>query len=777
MLIQGLSLVGTFGTGQAIRRVEDIRFTQGAGTYTGDIALENTAHLYVFRSPFAHGKIESLEVDDARSAAGVLGVYTADDLTAAGIRDLPAGALPASSITPGRPGIGQPPLARDKVRYVGEPVAAIVATSVDAARDAAELIEFDVDDMEAVVTPRAAMADDAPQLHDDVAGNVIAVLERGDRTRTDEVFASAETVVELEVLNNRLAPTALEPRGCVADYDADSGRLTLRQGSQGVHTLRRYLVQVIDADDYRVITPDVGGGFGLKMFLQCEPVLACHAAKTLGQPVSWMGERSESFLSDLHGRDHETRASLALDGEGRVLAMRATLDATTGAYCGQVGQIIPWFGASMSSGCYAIPTGYIRINMAMTNTVPVDAYRGAGRPEAAYLIERLMDKAAAATGLDRAEIRRRNFIRPEQFPFTTFSGASYDSGEYARLMDAALERADWSGFEARREGSAARGRLRGVGLAYYVEVCSGLGNEEPHVRFEENGRVTVLIGTQSTGQGHETSFAQMVSAGLGVDFDLIDVVQGDTHKVPSGFGTAGSRSMAIGGSALLRTVDTLIESGRSQAAEMFEAAPADIEFEAGEFRIVGTDRTLPIADVAAASYSAPAEDVPSGLNSSAEFTPEAGTFPNGCHVCEIEIDPDTGTYEILRYVVEDDVGTVINPLILEGQIMGGVAQGLGQACGEHAIYDPDSGQLMTASFMDYPMPKAEWIPDIEFNYQEVPSPRNPLGVKGAGEAGTVGAAPAFVSAILDALAPRGVTRIDMPVTAHKLWTILHQEDG
>ncbi len=767
--------MGTFGTGQAVRRVEDIRFTQGAGTYTSDVAPDNAAQLYVFRSPFAHGRILSLEVDEARSALGVLGVYTADDLTAAGIRDLPASALPPSSLSPGRPGIGQPPLAREKVRYVGEPVVAIVATSLDAARDAAELIEFDVDDMDAVVTPRAAMADGAPQLHDDVAGNVIGVLEHGDRDRTDEAFASAATVVEVEILNNRLAPTALEPRGCVADYDADSGRLTLWQGCQGVHTIRRYLEPVIDAEEFRVISPDVGGGFGLKMFLQCETVLACHAAKTLGQPVSWIGERSESFLSDLHGRDHQTRASLALDSNGRVIGMRATLDATTGAYCSQFGPVIAWFGASMSSGCYAIPAGYITINMAMTNTVPVDAYRGAGRPEAAYLIERLMDKAAAATGIDRTEIRRRNFIRPEEFPYTTFTGASYDSGEYARLMDAALERADWTGFESRRQASATAGKLRGIGLAYYVEVCSGLGNEEPHVRFEENGRVTVLIGTQSTGQGHETSFAQMVSAGLGVDFDLIDIVQGDTDKVPTGFGTAGSRSMAIGGSALLRTVDTLIESGRSQAADMFEAATADIEFDAGVFRIVGTDRSLSISEVAAASYGEAAEDVAPGLSSSAEFTPEAGTFPNGCHICEIEVDPNTGTYEILHYVVEDDVGTVINPLILEGQIIGGIAQGLGQACGEHAVYDPDSGQLMTASFMDYPMPKAEWIPDIEFNYQEVPSPRNPLGVKGAGEAGTVGAAPAFVSAILDALSVRGVTHIDMPVTALKVWTTLQDK--
>jgi carbon-monoxide dehydrogenase large subunit len=765
--------MGTFGTGQAIRRKEDERFTLGLGRYTDDVATEHAAHLYLFRSPYAHGTITELDVSAAREAPGIVAVYTGDDLIAAGVRDLPAGALPPSSKTTARAGIGQPPLARERVRYVGEPVVAIVAESIAAAKDAAELVLFDVDELDAVVRPRDALADGAPQIHDDVPGNRIAILEHGDADATDQAFARARIVVDLDIVNNRLAPTAMEPRGCVVSFDSASGKMTLYQGCQGVHGLKDNLLKSIRVEDLHVISPDVGGGFGLKMFLQCETVVAAHAARDTGRTVKWIADRSESFLSDLHGRDHQTRASLALNEDGRVLGLRVDIDATTGAYCGQVGPIIPWFGAMMSSGCYAIPAGYVAVHMAMTNTVPVDAYRGAGRPEAAYLIERLMDKAANATGLTRDEIRRRNFIRPDQFPYRTFTGTVYDSGEYTRLMDAALERAEWPRFESRRAESARRGKLRGIGLAYYVEICSGLGSEETHIKFEKDGRVSVLIGTQSTGQGHETSYSQMIADGLGVDIDKVDIIQGDSEKVPTGWGTAGSRSMVIGGSALYRTVDSMIEAGRRQASELLEAAAADIEFDGGEFRIAGTDRRVTISEVAAASYENPAEGVAEGLRCNEEFTPEAGTFPNGCHICEIEIDPETGVYEFLRYTVEDDVGTVVNPLILEGQIMGGVAQGLGQACGEHAVYDTDSGQFMTATFMDYAMPRADWVPDIDFRYQEVPSPRNPLGIKGAGEAGTVGAAPAFVSAVLDALGPEGVGHIDMPVTPMKIWQALN----
>jgi carbon-monoxide dehydrogenase large subunit len=496
----------------------------------------------------------------------------------------------------------------------------------------------------------------------------------------------------------------------------------------------------------------------------------------IGRPVKWTGDRNESFLSDLHGRDHVSRAEMAMDEQGRFLAMRVLITANLGAYCSQAGAIIPWFGATMTTGCYDIATAYADIHMVVTNTVPVDAYRGAGRPEATYLIERLVNQAALKLGLTTDEIRRRNFIRSEQFPYETPMGRAYDSGDYETLMNSAMQRADWNGINERREASAASGRLRGIGLIYYVEICSGLGSETSHVRIEENGRISVVIGTQSSGQGHETCYAQIVATELDVDIDQVDIVQGDTKRVPTGYGTGGSRSMAIGGSSIHRSTLKLVESGRKIAAEVLEAALVDIEFDDGMFRIAGTDRTASLAEIAAASYDdlKRPDDVEPGLYGSENFLPEAGTFPNGCHICELEVDPDTGTVQILRYTIEDDVGNVINPLLLEGQIMGGVAQGLGQACGEEAVYDRDSGQLLTATFMDYPMPRADWVPAIDFEYREIPSPRNPLGVKGAGEAGTVGAAPAYIIALLDALSVRGIEHIDMPATPLKIWSLLHE---
>jgi carbon-monoxide dehydrogenase large subunit len=767
--------MGKFGTGQAIRRIEDQRFLTGTGRYTDDICLEGQAYLYVLRSPYAHGEIVSVDTSEAMGADGVIAVYTAADLTAAGIRDVVGAAMPQSSLSEGRDALEQPPLARDRVRYVGEPVAGIVAESIAAARDAAELISIDISEFDAVVTPAQALSRDAPQIHSAVPGNSYGILEYGDRQATEHAFSSAAHNIEIEIVNNRLAPTAMEPRGCNIRYDGDT--LTVYQGCQGVHVLRDRLAHSLNLPPERlhVISPDVGGAFGLKFFLQCETVVAAFAAMQTGRPVKWIADRNESFLSDVHDRDHVSTGAFALDDEGRITAMRVSITANLGAYCSQAGPIIPWFGACMTTGCYDVATAYVDVRMVVTNTVPVDAYRGAGRPEAAYLVERLMDKAAAALGLPPDEIRRRNFIRPEQFPYETPTGRVYDSGEYEKLMNAGLERAEWADFESRRAASEKRGKLRGIGMSYYVEICSAMGGENTYVQFEENGRLTVLMGTQSSGQGHETSFAQMVAAELGVDMDMVDVIQGDSRKVPTGEGTGGSRSMAIGGSSLYKSVTTMIENGRRVAAEILEAAVADIEFDEGNYRIAGTDRVASLADIAAASYddSIRPDDVAPGLYSSERFAPEAGTFPNGCHVCELEIDPDTGACQIVNYVVEDDVGVVINPLILEGQIMGGVAQGLGQACGEHALYDPDGGQLITATFMDYPMPRADWVPGISFHYQEIASPRNPLGVKGAGEAGTVGAAPAFMNALINALSVRGIRHIDMPATPLKIWQALH----
>jgi carbon-monoxide dehydrogenase large subunit len=770
--------MGRFGTGQAIRRIEDQRFITGHGQYTGDISIDGQAYLYIYRSPFAHGDITHLDVAEARQSPGVVAAFTYQDMKDAGINDLPGFDMPAASLTGSKEAVTQPPLARERIRYVGEPVAGIVAESLAAAKDAAELIEFDVDEIDAAVTIADACSDDAVDIHAEVPGNLFGVLEHGDKAATDAIFDEADHVATIEIVNNRLAPTAMETRGCVVDIDGASGKLTVYQGCQGVHALHANILHCIGMapEMLHVISPDVGGGFGLKIFLQCETVVAVHAARALTRPVKWLADRSESFLGDLHGRDHVTRAEMALDKDGRMLAIRAEVRGSAGAYCSQVGPIIPWFGSSMAGGVYHIKTGYLKVSTVLTNTVPVDAYRGAGRPEAAYLVERLVDRAARVVGMPRDEIRRRNFIKAKQFPYTTFTGRVYDSGDYERLLDSALARADWAGFGARRAKSAADGRLRGIGLSYYVEICAALGGEDTHISFGKDGRVTVLMGTQSTGQGHETSFAQMVASGLGIDMSLIDVIQGDSQRIPTGEGTGGSRSMVIGGSSLYKTVDTLIDSGRKMAAEVLEAGEADIEFVAGEYRIVGTDRAASLTEIAMASFddATRPDGVNPGLSSSERFAPGGGTFPNGCHVCEVEIDPDTGVVEILGYTIEDDVGTVVNPLILEGQIVGGAAQGLGQALCEEAVYDRDTGQLLSGSFTDYTMPRADWLPDVDFAYQEIESPRNPLGIKGAGEAGTIGATPALVSAVLDALSVRGIEHIDMPITPHKIWESLQK---
>lgn len=759
-------------TGQAVARKEDRRFLTGSGRYTDDIVLDGQTWLRFYRSPYAHGTITELDTSEARAMPGVLAVYTGQDLLAAGVRDVAGAAMPDRS----RQALKQPPLARDRVRYVGEPVVAIIAESAAMAQAAADSILFDVDELPAAVTPGDALRATEAAIHADLESNHYGTMSYGDQKRTDAVFETSPRRVRIEVINNRVAPAALEPRACNASYDPDDGSMLVYQGCQGVHALRDRILNSVDLDKdkLRVICPDVGGGFGLKFFLQCETVVAVFASKMLGRPVKWTADRSESFQSDVHGRDHESHAEFALDDNGRVLAMRATVNANIGAYCSQAGPIIPWFGACMTSGCYDIAALHVAINMVVTNTVPVDAYRGAGRPEATYLIERLMDRAALELGIARDEIRRRNFIAPDQFPYLTATGRSYDSGRYSEIMEAALQRADWLGFEQRRMESRDRGQLRGIGFASYVEICSAAGSEETHIRFRHDGRLELTAGTQSTGQGHETSYAQIVAAVLGTGIEHTDLVQGDTLQVPTGQGTNGSRSLAIAGSALRHCADLVVEAGKRMAAAVFEAPEAQIDFADGRFQTRDGSHSAAITDIALASFDEalrPAAVLP-GLRCQYRFEPDGGTFPNGCHVCEVEIDPATGVTRILRYTVEDDVGVVINPLLLEGQIVGGIAQGLGQALTEHAAYDRDSGQLLSATFMDYGMPRIDWLPDVDFRYREVPSPRNPLGVKGAGEAGTVGAAPALVNAVLDALAASGVENLDMPVTPQKVWQAL-----
>lgn len=761
------------GRGKSYTRLEDQRLITGAGEYTADITVPGQALLYIFRSPFAHGRISHLDLTAARTVDGVLAVFTVDDLDAAGFKDLVGCEMPASSFNDKRSAVNQPLLARGSVRYVGEPVAAIVAESSDAAKNAAELIEMDIDELPAVTTTGQARAADAGQVHESVPGNLLGKLEYGDRQATEDAFASAARVITLDLVNNRVAPVALEPRGCVAAYDSASATFVLQQGCQGVHQLRESLLHSVPCAEHelQVICPDVGGGFGLKFFAQCETVVALFAAQKLGRPIKWIAERTESFLSDLQGRDHVSKAQLALDTDNNFIAMRVSIDGNVGAYTSEAGPLIPWWGASMTPGCYTIPAVYAEIAMYMTNTVPLDAYRGAGRPEAAYLVERLVDKAAIELGVDAIELRRRNFITRDKFPYETATGQVYDSGDYVTLLESAAQRADWDGFAARKAQSSRNGKLRGIGLSYYVEVCAAFGGEHAHVRMQDNGRLEILIGTQSTGQGHETSFCQLAAATLGIPLESIDFVQGDTRRIATGHGTAGSRSMAIGGSALLDALQNMIAAGRRLAAMQYDCEPDAIEFADGYYSTDNGSRQVSFASIAQHSLAADRPDsVPCGLQSSGEFfANDGGTFPNGCHICELEIDPETGTIEVQAYTVEDDVGCVINPLLLEGQITGGVAQGLGQALSEYIYYEADSGQLLTASLVDYAMPRADWIPPINFACREIPSPRNALGVKGAGEAGTIGAAPAVVNAVVNAVSDFGIQHLDMPLTPLKVW--------
>jgi carbon-monoxide dehydrogenase large subunit len=780
--------MGRFGAGQGIRRVEDRRFLTGAGRYTDDITLPGMAFGVVVRSPHAHGTLSGVDTAAARAMPGVLGVFTAADLDAAGLSDIPV-AMPVKNRDGRRMGSpGRPTLARDRVLYMGEPVAFVVAGTLNAARDAAEAVMVDVDPLDALPDMPSALAEGAPVLHPEAApGNVLFDWETGDAEATAAQFDRAARVVSLDLVNNRLSPTFMEPRGAIGQVEAETDRLVLYTGSQGSHNLRAALAKGVfhlPEERFRVVCPDVGGGFGTRLFLMSEHVLVLFAARALGRPVKWIAERSEGFASDLHSRDHLTHAELALNAEGRFLGLRVDIRANIGAFCSQFGAFVPTAaGGAMYVGLYAIPAAHVRARGVMTNTVATDAYRGAGRPEAAYLIERLVDVAAAETGLSRDDIRRRNLIPPDALPFRTALGHAYDSGDYAAMMDRALARADWAGFEARRAASAAAGRLRGIGMSCYVEACGGgRGFSEPAtVQAAPDGTVTVLIGTQSTGQGHETAYAQMVADALGVPLDTIRVRQGDTDAVPEGKGTGGSRSIPAGGASLAMATETLIARARAIAAHVLEADGPDAiqhDPETGLFRRPGTNRVLHLAEIAAAAgdpANLPA-DLPAdmagaaGLTAREAFVSTHSTYPNGCHVCEVEIDPDTGAVHVDRYTIVDDIGVVLNPLLLEGQIIGGMVQGLSQALMETVVYDADSGQLVTGTLQDYALPRVRDIPDISFQaVEDYPCRTHPLGVKGAGEAGTVGAAPAVINAVVDALAPLGIRHIDMPAAPLRVW--------
>jgi carbon-monoxide dehydrogenase large subunit len=756
-----------FGMGASVTRLEDQSFITGKGRYTDDISRPGQLHGYVLRSPAAKASFRIISTEAARAAPGVHLVLTGADLRKLGA--LKSGVMqrqPDGSKAPTR---DIPILCTDRVNYVGDAVAFVVADSRSLAQDAAELIEIDYDSEEAAGKTATALDPETPLVWPELGSNRAFTYQFGEPAKVEAVFDKAERVTRIAFYNNRLVCNYMEARAAIGEVEEGSGRLVLTTGSQGVHSMRTILAkQVFDIDpgQLRVITPDVGGGFGPKSFVYREYALVLESARRLGRPVKWTGDRTEHFLTDAQGRDNVVEAEMAMNADGRFLALRVKLTANIGAYISQYGPFIPYVGATMSTGVYDIPELDVAIAGVYTNTCPVDAYRGAGRPEAAFLLEKLVDACARDLGLPREEIRRRNFIRPEQFPYRTATGRLYDVGEFDGHMTQSMERADWAGFEARAEAARANGKIRGIGMATYIEACAFPGSEPAHVQLNDDGTVTLFIGTQSNGQGHATAYAQFVSEKLGLDIEKVIVHQGDTDKLDDGGGTGGSRSIPLGGVSASRAGEDLAVKLRRLAADELEASASDIELVDGEARIVGTDRAMSFAALAKAAKR------PDDLKGFGEFVQEECTYPNGTHICEVEIDPDTGRTAVVAYTIVDDFGVTVNPLLLAGQVHGGVVQGLGQALTEDAVYGED-GQLLTASFMDYGMPRADDVPSFHFETRNVPSTTNAMGIKGAGEAGTIGGTPAVMNAVTDALwRAYGIGHIEMPATPSRVWAAI-----
>lgn len=778
-----------FGIGQAVRRTEDVRFVTGNGQYADDIKFPNMTHCLVVRSQVAHGIINSIDLDDAKAADGVLAIVTGDDLEAAGYKYFRCLAGVVNTDGERMPQTLQPILALDKVRYVGQPVVAIIAETMAQAREAADLVFVDYDVLDGVANVDEAGAEGAPQLWDNVPGNKSLYWSVGDKDAAETAFEKAAHVVSLDVTQNRIVVNSMEPRGSIAQYDAGADEYTLHVSCQGVHnrqaTLARGLMK-IDPQKIRVIAPDVGGGFGMKGFTFPEECIALYAAKTTGRPVKWIGDRSEAFQADTHGRDVKSQCSLALDKDGRTLAFRLQNRANLGAFNSTFGPGVATGGSRVWGGCYNIGAVYAEVDGYLTNTAPVDAYRGAGRPEAAYYIERLMDEAGRVTGLGPVEIRKRNFISAQQMPHKNYLGVEVDSGTFEINMDLAVKDADIAGFAQRKEEAKARGKLRGLGFAYYLEVA-GAGNEMARMRFTSNGGVQISVGTQSTGQGHETAFAQLAAERLGLPFESIEIQQGDTEQQPTGGGTGGARSLTAAGGAIGVAADDIIKVGRRIAGELLDVAPDSLTFDTssdqGVFSTAGGDRNVGLAEVVQVGLnpkdrlsSELARDLAEDLEVTATYEADAGSFANGCHICEVEIDEDTGHVDLVDYTVVDDFGKIVNPLLVEGQVHGGIAQGMGQALLEDCVYEAGgSSQLITGSFMDYAMPRADDMPPMAFRANEdIPCESNSLGVKGCGEAGTVGSLPSVVNAIVDAMADLGVNNITMPCTPEKVWRLIHE---
>jgi carbon-monoxide dehydrogenase large subunit len=745
---------------------------RGEGRYTDDLNRLNQLYGVMVRSRMAHGIINSIDIEAAREMPGVRSIILAHDLDAAGIRNMAAAPGKNRDGTP-TPRPPQRPLAAGRVRYVGEPIAMVVAETSKQGKDAAEAVFADIDSLPAVTTAGEAAAPGAPQLHEDAPGNVCLDFHFGDTEKVSAAFATAAHVTSLSIRNNRIVVCPMEPRSAIGEYDAEKDRLVLRLGCQGVFGQRAALsgIMGVPTERLHVLTGNVGGSFGMKASAYPEYICLLHAARTLGQPVKWTDERSESFMSDSHGRDHEMLAELALGADGQFLALRVTGYGNLGAWLSNATTIPPTANTAKNIiGVYATPLIQVSTKCLFTNTTPVGAYRGAGRPEGNYYMERLVETAGREMGIDRMELRRRNHIQPEQMPYTAPSGMVYDGGEFPAVMERALVAADWNGYPARQAASRARGKMRGRGMGHYLEVTAGDGNEMGGIRFEPDGGVTIITGTLDYGQGHASAFSQVLSDRLGVPFEKIKLLQGDSDEMLAGGGTGGSRSIMQSGNAIVGASDMVIEKAKPAAAHFLEAAVVDIEFSRGRFTIAGTDRSIHIMDLAAQlrlEEHLP-EDLPATLDVSHVFKGVPSAFPNGCHIAEVEVDPDTGVVEIVSYATVNDFGVLINPMLVEGQAHGGIAQGAGQALMEQVVYD-EEGQLTTGSYMDYALPRANDFPALGFISHPVPARTNPLGTKGCGEAGCAGSLPAVMNAVVDALSEFGITHIDMPATPLRIW--------
>lgn len=782
------------GIGASPKRREDVRFLTGKGQYTDDINLHGQTYVHFLRSDVAHGIIKSIDISDAENMPGVVRIFTGADFE--GVGGLPCGWQVTDRHGQPMQEPGHPVLARGKVRHVGDPIAAIVAETKEQARDAAEAIGLDIEELPAVVDMVSALAPDAPKVHDELTSNLCydwGFVEEN-KAAVDEAFEKAAHVTTLELINNRLVANPMEPRVAVGDYNQANDESTLYTTSQNPHVIRLLMgafVLGIPEHKLRVVAPDVGGGFGTKIFHYAEEAFVTFASRQIRRPVKWTSTRSEAFMSDAHGRDHKTKIELALDADNNFMAIRTDTYANMGAYLSTFAPSVPtWLHGTLMAGNYKTPLIYVNVKAVFTNTVPVDAYRGAGRPEATFQLERLVDKAARELGVDPIALRRQNFIT--QFPYATPVAVEYDTGDYIATMDRMEEIMDLSGFEARRKASEAKGKWRGLGVNCYIEACgiapsnlvgqlgarAGL-YDAATVRVNATGSISVMVGAHSHGQGHETTFPQVIAEMIGIDESQVDIVHGDSSKIPFGMGTYGSRSLAVCGSAMVRAAEKVIRKAKKIAAHLLEASEADIELKDGKFSVAGTDKECAWGDVTLAAYvphNYPLEDIEPGLEETAFYDPANFTYPSGAYACEVEVDPETGKVTIEKFAAADDFGNVVNPMIVEGQVHGGIAQGIGQALLEAAVYD-ENGQLQSASYMDYAMPRADDVPFYIVDHSCcTPCTHNPLGVKGCGEAGAIGSPPAVVNAVIDALASGGknVPHIDMPLTPHRVWKAINQ---